>query len=327
MRKKEIILSFMVVSSILLLSNVAITILNQGQTTDVSTYEVPLMLGAASTNETITVKRTCPLTPKYTSAPLIQVKKSVATHEEILELANKYGGLTSSADIRDFGGGDIVIFGRGKSFHTNGLNNFMLSYEDIKNLTNTMSEAEAKKVADEFVNGLLHDNPDFPCTVEYYKTVTGCRTLSKKIETGEVTEIIHTLKVKYKILYEGIPIYGNGAGVSVSVCNNKIVEFEVHMPEVVTQNEVINVKPPDQAFQEMLDEPRISFSILFERNETTFIERHVDNIELCYYYDFTNPEPVSNVALFYLISGTDYLKTTKAVVQEETFSSFIDATP
>ena len=327
MRKKDIVWSTMIISSILLLSNIALTMSKKEQTVVPEIYTLPLTLGSTTTEETLTVIRTCSLSPKYEIVPVLQVKKTLATDEELLELAKKYGGLSSSAEIRDFGGGDKVLFGSGKSFHTHGLDHFMLSYDDVTHLNNTISEESAKKVADEFVARLLNDNPDYPCTIEYLKTVAGCGRISTNLETGEKIETIHTLKVKYKLYYEGIPIFGNGAAVSVSVCNFKIVELEVHLPKVSFKHKTRDIKTPDKAFQEMLDNPKLSISMHFSRNESTFIERHVDNIKLCYYYEFTDPNTETELPIYYLISGTDYLKTGEEVIDEDTFTALISATP
>ena len=252
----------------------------------------------------------------------------MATDEELLELAKKYGGLTSSAEIRDFGGGDKVQFGSGKSFRTHGLDHFMLSSDDETRLNNTMSEESAKKVADEFVAGLLKDNPGYPCTIEYLKTVIGSGRISTNLETGEKIETIHTLKVRYKLYYDGIPIIGNGAAVSVTVCNFRIVGLEVHLPKVLFKHKTSDIKTPSQAFQEMLDDPWLSIlKYIRYMNESTFIERHVDNIKLCYNYQFTDPNPETELQMFYLISGMDYLKTSKGIVKEDTFTMRIPATP
>lgn len=303
-------------------------VITQSQTITPVKYTLPLTLGSTSTYETLTVIRTCSLSQKYDTVPVLQVKKTLATDDELLVLAKKYGVISSSAKIRDFGGGDKVLFGNGKSFHTHGLDHFMLSSDGETRLNNTMSEESAKKVADEFVAGLLKDNPDYSCTIEYLRTVTGSRRISTNLETGEKKETIHTLKVKYKLYYDGIPIYGNGAAVSVTVCNFRIVGLEVHLPKIFFKHKTSDYKTPDQAFQEMLDSPKLSFGIRFnrDRNESTFIERHVDTIELCYYYQFTHPETETELQLYYLISGTDYLKTSKGIVKEDTFTALIPAT-
>jgi len=303
-------------------------IITQSQTITPVKYTIPLKRGSTSTYETLTVIRTCSLSQKYDTVPVLQVNKTLATDEELLELAKKYGGLTSSAEIFDFGGGDKVQFGSGKSFRTHGLDHFMLSSDDETRLNNTMSEESAKKVADEFVVGLLKDNPGYPCTIEYLKTVTGSGRISKNLETGEKIETIHTLKVRYKLYYDGIPIIGNGAAVSVTVCNFRIVGLEVHLPKVRFKHKTSDIKTPSQAFQEMLDDPWLSeWRYIRYRNESTFIERHVDNIELCYYYQFTPPNPETELQMFYLISGMDYLKTSKGIVKEDTFTTRIPATP
>lgn len=300
-------------------------VITQSQTITPVKYTLSLTLGSTSTNETLTVIRTCSLSQKYDIVPVLQVKKTLATDEELLELAKKYGGLTSSAEIRDFGNGDKVLFGSGKSFHTHGLDHFMLSSDDETRLNNTMSDESAKKVADEFVAGLLKDNLGYPCTIEYLRTVTGSGRISTDLETGVKIETIHTLKVKYKLYYEGIPIYGNGAAVSVTVCNFRIVGLEVHLPKVQFKYETSDIISPSQAFQEMLEKPKLSISMYIHRNESTFIERHVDNLKLCYYYQFTDPNPETELQIFYLISGMDYLKTSKGIVKEDTFTVLIPA--
>lgn len=300
-------------------------VISQSQTFTPVKYTLPLTLGSTSTDETLTVILTCSLSQKYDTVPVLQVKKTLATDEELLELAKTYGGLTSSAEIRDFGSGDKVLFGSGKSFHTHGLDHFMLSSDDETRLNNTMSEESAKKVADEFVAGLLNDTPDYLCTIEYSRTVVGSGRISKKLETGEKIETIHTLKVKYQLYYEGIPIFGNGAGVSVKVCNFRIVGLEVHLPKVLFKHKTTDIKTPSQAFQEMLKNPQLSISMYIHRNESTFIERHVDNLELCYYYQFTDPNPEAELQMYYLISGMDYLKTSKGIVDEDAFTTLIPA--
>jgi len=328
MRKKDIVWSTMIISSILLLSNIALTMSKKEQAVAPTKYILPLTLGSTTTDETLTVIRTCSLSPKYEIVPVLQAKKTLATDDELLVLAKKYGVISSSAKIRDFGGGDKVLFGNGKSFHTHGLDHFMLSYDDVTHLNNTISEESAKKVADEFVARLLKDNPDYPCTIEYDRTVIGSRRISTNPETGEKIETIHALKVNYDLYYDGIPIYGNGADVSVSVCNFRIVGLEVHLPKIFFKHQTSDYKTPDQAFQEMLDSPKLSFGIRFnrDRNESTFIERHVDTIELCYYYQFTHPETETELQLYYLISGTDYVKTSKGIVDEDYFYTLIPAT-
>jgi len=132
-------------------------VITQSQTITPVKYTLPLTLGSTSTYETLTVIRTCSLSQKYDTVPVLQVKKTLATDDELLVLAKKYGVISSSAKIRDFGGGDKVLFGNGKSFHTHGLDHFMLSSDGETRLNNTMSEESAKKVADEFVAGLLKD--------------------------------------------------------------------------------------------------------------------------------------------------------------------------
>jgi len=245
MKKKDFVWTALVVSGILLLSNIALVMNNREQAVAPSTYILPLTLGSTTANETLTVIRTCSLSPKYEIVPVLQAKKTLATDDELLVLAKKYGVISSSAKIRDFGGGDKVLFGNGKSFHTHGLDHFMLSYDDVTHLNNTISEESAKKVADEFVARLLKDNPDYPCTIEYDRTVIGSRRISTNPETGEKIETIHALKVNYDLYYDGIPIYGNGADVSVSVCNFRIVGLEVHLPKIFFKHKTSDYKTPD----------------------------------------------------------------------------------
>ena len=134
--------------------------------------------------------------------------------------------------------------------------------------------------------------------------------------------------MRYKLYYDGIPIIGNGAAVSVTVCNFRIVGLEVHLPKVLFKHKTSDIKTPSQAFQEMLDDPWLSITKYIRyMNESTFIERHVDNIELCYYYQFTPPNPETELQMYYLISGVDYLKTSKGIVKEDTFTVRIPATP
>ena len=245
----------------------------------------------------ITYTLNCSIPYPSSKVPALWLNITYASEEEALRLLDELTGLKPtkvSAIDNDF----RIKVKKGR-FRVDAVNYFSFNRDGTEKQKTNNDLDRVEEIADEFKDKVVSLLPDTGVRLKRTPIVEG------RTSTGPDGEKkIHTYKVSYYGYYKGVKV--GQARIHLSICNDEVFEFRVHLPQVWDLGYFIPVYGPEYALDKCMsdDVDTRDYSIRMPSAEDSF--RSIDGFELAYDQGHYVDRNGFQAEVFYVISGHEY---------------------
>jgi hypothetical protein len=241
--------------------------------------------------------------PTQTSMPRIIVHRVPITVEEAREFALTFTDMVEAIDVQEKSDEEYFILRGSNALTICGKNNFLYTRLGTKPVMKEWSEEEIRQIADEFKDRLLDYMPESNVSVSFDRIGIGWKSMV------EGKTIIRTVSVRYKLTVGDIRIIGNGADLSIEICNNTIYGFDVHLPFVSEEGVTVITVTPLEALDEITSRKTLVGELAALNSSGEYaIESVIKEFELMYYHDFLTDKEIEELQPVYYIYGVNIIK-------------------
>lgn len=246
-------------------------------------------------NITYTMNCSIPFTPSR--VPAIWLNITYASEEEALHLLDELTGLEpKEVSVNNYEVRIKTVKGR---FRADAVNYFTFyrSSSEPQNMNHDLNRI--KEIADEFKDKVVSLLPDTEMRLKRMPIVEGSTSTGSDGEKK-----IHTYKVSYYGYYKEVKV--RQARIHLSICNDEVFEFSVHLPQAWDLGYFIPVYGPEYALDRFMsdDVDTRDYSIRMPSAEDSI--RSIDDFELAYDQGHYVDRNGFQSEVFYVISGHEY---------------------
>ncbi len=246
-------------------------------------------------NITYTLNCSIPYPPS--KVPALWLNITYASEEEALHLLEELTGLEpTSVTVNE---NDYYIKTDKGRLLGDAVNDFMFIRIDSEGRKAVQDMERVEEIAEEFKDKIVALLPD-----------TGLKLVRSPIEVGSTSigpngeTIIRTHRISYYGYYKGVKV--GQARIRLSICNDEVFEFSVHLPQVWDLGYFIPIHTSEYALDRfMLDDVDTrDYSVRMPSAQDAI--RSIDEFELAYHQGHFVDRNGFTSEVFYVIRGHEY---------------------
>jgi hypothetical protein len=244
----------------------------------------------------VTLNCSLPMVPE--KAPVLRVHKVLLNQSVAVEIAKNVFGFEDVDGVEELAKGGLEVKSGDKRLRFFSL--YDIFYNEIGNRY-TISEWSGSEML-EIANELLERLYDYWGPSELIE-VSLHRVEPSDISISGGFTTIHKIGVSFRQTVHGIELSGRGADFSVCIADDRVVEVELHRPELTIEGYAEIKVSPMEAIKRAMSGESATHELGFDILGSTARNLTISDIRLLYYTDFLGNQ--THLPLVYCLKGFD----------------------